>query len=154
MLLKSERVRGIKGVLWPSLEAGFGRCLTLHFCLCADVTPAPPVQQQENKSHILPPWHNRALLGLIFSQCVFAERCAHTHSPQAAQNIDSGLVGAVHFTWYFNSCRGRWAAIKYAAGHVLDLQIYLQRSEIFKVICFMGWLQRSHCGTVGRRCMG
>lgn len=36
----------------------------------------PPVQQQENKSYILPLQYNRVLLALIFSKCVFAGLCA------------------------------------------------------------------------------
>lgn len=52
----------------------------------------PLVQQQENKSYILPLQYNRALLALIFSKCVFAglRACMCSHSPEKAQPVESG----------------------------------------------------------------
>lgn len=59
----------------------------------------PLVQQQENKSYILPLQHNRALLALIFSKCVFAglRACMRSHSLEKAQ-------GSLSSQGRFHSC--------------------------------------------------
>lgn len=67
----------IKAGLWSNLGAGFGDASHYIFAFCADVPPMPPVQQQENKGYILPPQHNRALLGLMFLH-------THTHTQTKA----------------------------------------------------------------------
>lgn len=78
-IIRCWKVRECGYKEWPVVYpwSQLWRCLTLHFCLCADVSPMPPVQQQENKSYILPLRHNRALLALISSQCVSAGPYAH-----------------------------------------------------------------------------
>lgn len=87
------------------LETSFGHASHYIFCLCADVTLVPPVQQQQqqNKSYILPPQYNRGLLALIFSQCVFEGPCAHILRKEAQlSSVQSGPGSPPSlFTWCF-----------------------------------------------------
>lgn len=97
---------GIKPGLWFSLEASFGDGLTLHFCLCANVTPYPLTSSTRIRATFCLCRTIEPFLAWYFHN-VFA-RPLRTHVHTALCEQRGLLIQQVKLlTWCFKSC-GRY----------------------------------------------